>query len=341
MKWFVAALGSVWLFGCQESVTIPEPASRPVKLQAVSVGDTDTYRTFPARIEAGDKAVLTFRVSGQLETVAVRPGAVVRRGQALAKLKTDELEQLLEQARANHELASVQFKRDQQLRRTRVISELAYDESKAALSQATAALEQARANLGYATLLAPYDGSLSLSMVENYEYVAAKEPVMHIQSAGLINVTFQLPDHLLARYQSDLDANPKVTFDTLPDQTFPARFKEIDTEADSKTSSYKVTLSMEKPVGHNLLPGMSGQVQISLPSGSSGALPSRAIMHEGKSSYVWRVDADGVVSKVQVTLDAQRRVISGLNDGDLIVTSGVEQLLEGQVVRAWVKERGL
>ncbi|UTV28711.1 efflux RND transporter periplasmic adaptor subunit [Photobacterium atrarenae] len=341
MKWCVAAVSSIWLLGCQEPVTIPEPESRPVKLQAVSVGDNDTYRTFPARIEAGDKAVLTFRVSGQLEQVTVRPGAVVRRGQALAKLKTDELEQLLEQAEANHALASVQFKRDQQLRRTRVISELEYDESKAALSQATAALGQARANLGYATLLAPYDGNLSLSMVENYEYVAAKEPVMHIQSAGLMNVTFQLPDHLLARYQGDYDTEPRVTFDTLPDQIFPAQFKEIDTEADPKTSSYKVTLSMEKPAGRNLLPGMAGQVRISLPSGNSGALPSRAIMHEGKVNYVWRVDAQGVVSKVAVQLDAQRRVIGGLNDGDLIVTSGVEQLQEGQKVRAWVKERGL
>lgn len=341
MKWCVAAVSSIWLFGCQEPVIIPEPESRPVKLQAVSVGENDTHRTFPARIEAGDKAVLTFRVSGQLEQVTVRPGAVVRRGQALAKLKTDELEQLLEQARAHHELALVQFRRDQKLRRTRVISELEYDESKAALSQATAALEQARANLGYATLLAPYDGNLSLSMVENYEYVAAKAPVMHIQSAGLINVTFQLPDHLLARYQGDYDAAPRVTFDTLPGQTFPAQFKEIDTEADPKTSSYQVTLSMEKPAGHNLLPGMAGQVRISLPSGNSGALPSRAIMHEDKVNYVWRVDAQGAVSKVAVQLDAQRRVIAGLNDGDLIVTSGVEQLQEGQKVRAWVKERGL
>ncbi|WP_299018216.1 efflux RND transporter periplasmic adaptor subunit [uncultured Photobacterium sp.] len=332
----------LFLSGCGEKqAEILEPDSRPVKLRTVSVGNNETYRTFPATVEAGDKAVLAFRVSGQLETVDVFPGQRVNRGQKLASLKTDELELLVEQAQANYALAYVQFKRNKELRKTNVVSELDYDQSKASLNQAKASLDKAKANLGYATLTAPYDGSLSLSLVENYEYVAAKAPVMHIQSAGLINVTFQLPEQLLARYQGKYDSRPIVTFDTITDKKFDAQFKEIDTEADAKTSSYKVTLSMEKPKGYNLLPGMAGQVRIAIPRGSAGAVPERAIIREGEDSYVWRVDEQGVVHKSKVVLDDDRRVVEGLNDGDQIATSGVEELQEGQKVRAWVKERGL
>ncbi|MGF1723270.1 efflux RND transporter periplasmic adaptor subunit [Photobacterium nomapromontoriensis] len=332
------------VLGCgDKDVAVPEPDSRPVKLQSVSVGNSETRRTFPAVVEAGDKAVLTFRVPGQLDEVRVHPGDIVKRGQTLAHLNTDELRLLVEQAKANHELASVQFKRDKALLKTNAVSELDFDRSQAELKQAKAELDKAKANLRYAALVAPYDGTVSLSLIENYEYVSAKQPVMHIHSAGLINVTFQLPDQLFPRFQNNtgFDPQPMVAFDTIPGQQFSAQFQEIDTEADEKTSSYKVTLSMPRPRGHNLLPGMAGHVSVALPHGGPDAIPERAIIREGEQTYVWKVGEQGRVTKVMVEVDAGRRLISGLADGDAIVTSGVNQLQEGQKVREWVKERGL
>nr|WP_252858198.1 efflux RND transporter periplasmic adaptor subunit [Photobacterium angustum] len=223
-----------------------------------------------------------------------------------------------------------------------VVSELDYDTSKANLKQAKATLDKAISNLSYAKLIAPYDGHLSLSMVENYEYISAKQPVMHIQSAKLINMTFQLPDYLLARFQGHAEnINPTVAFDTLTNQTFRAQFKEIDTEPDSKTSSYKVTLSMARPEGSNIMPGMSGSVTIVLPQGKAGAIPMRAIITEDSKNYVWRVDDNQQVVRTEVKLDNNNRVISGLEDGDVIATSGVSELQSGQKVRSWIKERGL
>ncbi|MCG3887470.1 efflux RND transporter periplasmic adaptor subunit [Photobacterium leiognathi] len=340
---YIAVLACVALIGCKEDkATVKEPESRPVKLQSVSVGDNESLRSFPAIVEAGDKAVLAFRVSGQLNNVQAHPGEFVRKGQTLATLNPDELSLLVKQAQAQYDLANVQFKRNSQLRKTNVVSELDYDASKANLKQAKAALDKAKSNLSYAKLIAPYDGHLSLSMIENFEYVAAKQPVMHIQSAKLINMTFQLPDYLLARFQGHAEEiNPTVAFDALANQTFPAQFKEIDTEPDSKTSSYKVTLSMARPEGSNIMPGMSGSVTIVLPHGNAGAIPTRAVITEGNKHFVWRVNDKQSVERVEVTLDKNNRVISGLNDGDVIATSGVSELQAGQKVRSWIKERGL
>ncbi|WP_318446129.1 efflux RND transporter periplasmic adaptor subunit [Photobacterium leiognathi] len=340
---YIAVLACVALIGCKEDkAMVKEPESRPVKLQSVSVGDNESLRSFPAIVEAGDKAVLAFRVSGQLNNVQAHPGEFVRKGQTLATLNPDELSLLVKQAQAQYDLANVQFKRNSQLRKTNVVSELDYDASKANLKQAKAALDKAKSNLSYAKLIAPYDGHLSLSMIENFEYVAAKQPVMHIQSAKLINMTFQLPDYLLARFQGHAEEiNPTVAFDALANQTFPAQFKEIDTEPDSKTSSYKVTLSMARPEGSNIMPGMSGSVTIVLPHGNAGAIPTRAVITEGNKHFVWRVNDKQQVERVEVTLDKNNRVISGLNDGDVIATSGVSELQAGQKVRSWIKERGL
>lgn len=339
----VTLLSCMVLAGCGEKAKeIPEPESRPVKLLSVSIGDNQSFRTFPATVAAGDKAVLAFRVPGQLQHVFAHPGDVVKRGQKLAQLNVDELSLQVRQAQANYQLEKVQFDRNAQLRKTNVVSELDFDASKSALKQAKATLDKAKANLAYATLKAPYNGNVSLSLIENYEYVGAKQPVMHIQSAGLINVTFQLPDHLLTRFQSTTDdIKPVVTFDTIKGQTYQAKFKEIDTESDPKTSSYKVTLYMERPEGKNILPGMSGQVRLAIPKGESGSVPKRALMTEGNEVYVWHVDEQGLAHKVKVQLDEQQHIVSGLNDGDQIATSGVKELQEGQKVRPWIKERGL
>lgn len=342
-RFFTAMATCLSLAACGEKEgVVAEPDSRPVKLMSVSVGNNDTFRTFPATVEAGDKAILAFRVSGELASISVNAGDIVKKGKQLAMLNVDELTQLMKQAQANYQLALVQFNRDVELRKTKVISELDYDTSKAALKQAKASLDKAKANLKYATLLAPYDGNISLSLIENYEYVNAKQPVLHIQSAGLINVTFQLPDHLFARFKGYTNAiNPQVTFDTELDKSYPAQFKEVDTEADPKTSSYKVTLYMDRPKGKNILPGMSGQVRIKIPKGKAGAIPQRAILTEGSATYVWHVNGEGMIKKTVVELDTNNHITQGLQDGDLIATSGVDELVDGQKVRAWVKERGL
>ena len=64
-------------------------------------------------------------------------------------------------------------------------------------------------------------------------------------------------------------------------------------------------------------------------------------MVDGNKSYVWRVDDKQQVVRTEVTLDSNNRVIAGLNDGDVIATSGVSELQSGQKVRSWIKERGL
>ncbi len=98
---------------------------------------------------------------------------------------------------------------------------------------------------------------------------------------------------------------------------------------------------MERPREHNILPGMSGRVALSIPQGTSGAIPKRAIIHDAGKTFVWQVNPQGMAHKKEILLDEHQHILSGLNDGDLIAISGVGELREGQRVRPWVKERGL
>ncbi|UUM29605.1 efflux RND transporter periplasmic adaptor subunit [Vibrio japonicus] len=330
------------LSGCgKELPPVPEPDSRPAKLFAVSVGNSTFERHFPATTEAGDKAVLAFRVPGLLQSIDVVAGQEVKKGDVLATLVPDEYTLLEQRARAQFKLADVQYERYKKLRRDKVVSEQDFDQASANRNSAKATLEQAQANLRYATLLAPYDGTVSLVPAENHEYVAAKQGVLNIQTNQLMKVTFQLPDYLLGRFSKGVNVNATMTFDAFPEKNFELTFQEIDTESDSKTGSYKVTMIMERPADVGILPGMSGTVHASVESIDDTQVPKSALFEQDGQVYVWRVNQEGVVEQVAVELNDNRQVKTGLNDGDRIIISGVGQIESGIKVREWIKERGL
>ncbi|HHX8268625.1 TPA: efflux RND transporter periplasmic adaptor subunit [Vibrio diabolicus] len=333
---------SAVLSGCgKELPPVPEPESRPAKLFTVSVGNAQFERHFPATTEAGDKAVLTFRVPGLLQMIEVNEGQVVSKGDVLASLNPDEYSLLEQQARANFALADVQYKRYQKLRKDQVVSEQDFDEAKANHNSAKAQWNQAKANLRYTKLVAPYDGTISYIPAENHEYVAAKEGVMNIQSNQLLKVIFQVPDYLLNRYTQGSDVSARMVFDAFPEQSFDLTFQEIDTEADPKTGSYKVTMVMERPSEIGLLPGMSGNAYLLSKNAGATKIPNSALLEENGKTYVWRVDEQGIVSKAAIEMNDKNQVLAGLNDGDQIIISGVSVIEPGIKVRAWIKERGL
>ncbi|NVD06408.1 efflux RND transporter periplasmic adaptor subunit [Vibrio sp. JPW-9-11-11] len=335
------AIGAA-LSGCgKELPPVPEPDSRPAKLFTVSLGNSQFERSFPATTEAGDKVILTFRVPGQLQSIDVVAGQPVEKGQVLAKLNPDEYSLLEKQAQAQFRLADVQYQRYKKLRADKVVSEQDFDQAKANHNSAKATLEQAQANLRYTQLVAPYDGTISLVPAENHEYIAAKQGVMNIQTNQLLKVMFLLPDHLLNRFSRGLNVSAKMVFDAFPNNQYDLTFQEVDTEADPKTGSYKVTMVMERPTDVGILPGMAGTVNAQVESTGATKIPPSALMEQDGQHYVWHVDEQGVVSKAEIVLNEKGQVTSGLNDGDQIIISGVNGITPGIKVREWVKERGL
>lgn len=331
-----------FLTGCKDKAPpVPEPESRPAKLLTVTVGNRDLLRTFPAVAEAGDKAVLAFRVPGQLTSLKVRAGQNVKQGDVLAALNPDKYSLLKKQAEANFELANVQFKRMSKLRKDQVVSEQDFDKAQANYKSASASFDQASANLGYTQLIAPYDGSVSIVNVEEFEFINANQPVMNIQTTQLLKVVFQVPDYLLSRFEYAMNRKATMTFDSFPQESFSVQLQELDTEADPKTGSYKATMIMKRPEDVGVLPGMSGQIKILIPKGGVTPIPESALFQQDGKQYVWQVNDEGITEQTLVSLGDKGEVLSGLNDGDLIIVSGVAEIEAGMKVREWIKERGL
>jgi RND family efflux transporter MFP subunit len=300
---------------------------------------------FAGRVEAGDSAQLAFRVAGQIRHLNVHMGEVVEQGAVLAELDPTDYLLNLEAREAEYEVARLAAERSRSLHRRQLISEDQFDTAQTRLATTRARLEQAREQLSYSKLIAPFEGNVAFTYAMPSEVVAAQQPVLTLQDTRTLDIRFNLPPRYQPLLSGDTPASFKVEFDLMPGVLHQARFQEVSLQPDRDTNSYRVTLVVDDPEDFTLRPGMSVSVRLYHVSFQAGrwALPEEALFdRSGTTAHVWRIDADEQrVHKTAITLDESGYLLEGLAPGDRIVAAGVARLSEGQVVQPWVREGGL
>lgn len=338
---------SFFMVGCNQANSEPQKnIIKPVKL--ITVPDLSSQHTdnFLAKIGATERAELSFQVAGEIESVPVRMGEIVEKGQVLAQLDPTDYQIALDAKQAQFDLAKTRFDRAEKLYRKKLISTDSFDQTETSYQAALVSLEQAKTDLSYTTISAPFDGVVSLDFSKAHELVAPKQVVLNLINNVKMDVTFSIPVKYVEK--NGLSAIKKtqlfVRMDSHLTHLIPANFKEISTQADQDTNSYTAVVSITKPEGINLLSGMTGQVQVVNSERSSGfkIMDSAWITKTSDKGTLWLFDSESKqVEKTQVMLDDEGYVLDGLKQGDLIVVAGVSDISEGQQVKVWQREGGI
>jgi RND family efflux transporter MFP subunit len=334
---------------------VPPPDSRPVKLFTVEGGQSDMIRSFPGRVDASRRAELSFRVSGQLQEVMVKEGDLVEAGQVLARLDPADYEVVLEDRQASFDNAQRNFERARELVVDGNISRIDFDRMEAEFRSASAALSQARLNLEYTVLTSPFKGRIAQRRVENFEDVRAQQTVFWLQSIDELDIVIDLPESVVRSVQgsarSELELSPGeisvpieavARFEGRGESRFPLRPKEVATQADPQTQTFRATFTMDSPTEFTVLPGMTANVTLDL----SGVVdregikwvPARAVQADsGLKPRVWVLDPETMTVASQ-PVDIGRmsgrmiQIYEGLEGGEEIVAVGAPYLAEGMKV---------
>ena len=332
---------------------------RPVKLISVADFGGSLVREFPARIQASQEAELSFRVSGELQALPVRPGQQVKQGELVARLDPADFNLRVKDRQASYDLAQAQFQRMAKLVERQLVSRAEYDQKKAQLGSAEAALKLARQELDYTQLRAPFDGVIAATYLDNFQVVQANQVVARIQAGKRLDASFQIPENLLTGVSRGArDYRPQVRLEGADGKLIEAQFKEFSTVPDAKTLSYQVSVSFDTPSGFTALPGMSATVIVDFAELYERRevpllIPVEAVFSPDNSApdsqVVWvaAADAEGVlwvrqrpVKVGQISGDCIQ-VLEGLQAGEQVVAAGGRELSEGAAVKPWVRERGL
>lgn len=338
---------STLLTGCNKAISEPaEPLIKPVKLLAVKDLTVDDSDAFLARIDATYRAQLSFQVGGEVEKLLVRMGQEVEKGEVLATLDPKDLQLALDAAQAQYALAKTQWERGKSLYSKKLISTDSYDQKETQYKAALASFEQAKTDLSYTKIQAPFDGVVSYTYVKPYQVVGEKQEILNLIDNTTLDVSFTLPVSYAESVSLSALKNAEmwVTMDSEPSKRIPGKFKEISTQPNIDTNSYEAIVTITRPTGRNLLTGMTGQVHIAKQNKSNAmTLPTSAWVNKQESQgEVWVMDSSTQqVNKVTLSLNESGAIESGLDNNDYVVIAGVERLVEGQVVKAWIREEGI
>ena len=196
------------------------------------------------------------------------------------------------------------------------------------VASAGAALDLARNKLDYAVLRAPHDGIVTGLVADPGTVVAEGQAVLRLAEAGAPEAEIALPESALAAADA---AGATATFWARPEARLPVRLRELSPTAERGLRTFVAHYVVADPPAW-LMQGMTATVH--LPRGGDASkvaiLPASALADRGQGPIVWVVEPEGGPPRPRPVavrrIDDQRAVVTGLDDGALVVALGVQKL---------------
>jgi membrane fusion protein (multidrug efflux system) len=332
----------------------PPPVS--VVVQQVSKSDAAYYDEYPAVIRALNEVELRPQVNGYITGIYFKEGDKVKKGQKLYTIDQQQSEATYKQAQANlsaQEANLAKAKKDveryRELDKQDAIAKQQVDYAEAtytsALQQveaAKAAVQSVQTNVRYATIVAPFDGTIGISLVRLGASVSPGQTLLNtISSDDPIAVDITVDQNNIYKFSQLLSkkTNPKSdsTFRlSFRGQLYPffGKISFIDRAVDAQTGTIKMRLEFPNP-DHSLRAGMSGTLMVLSQAQNATIIPYKAINEQLGEFYVYLADS-GKATQRKVFLGNQigRNIIvkDGLKEGETIITEGIQNLREGSAI---------
>jgi len=296
------------------------------------------------------EVAVSAEISGTVSQVFVEVGNRVPKEAPLAKFDDTEIaltvkqaEANLSQAEANFRSAQLELQRKEELLKEEAIPQGVYDAfktrydlAKAGVEAAKATLELARKRLQDTLIKSPIDGLVKLKMTEEGQYVNTMRsgPLFSVIQIEPMKLKFSIPEGYAAELKKGQTVRVRV--DAYPGESFPGKVTTIDPHVDPLSRSIGLEAILPNP--HlRLKPGFFATVELTVKVIPDAiVIPDKSLIREENKFYVF-VIADQTAHRREVRLGSQQggsvQVVSGLKEGELVVTIGKEALSEGSQVQ--------
>lgn len=356
------------LQGCKQEEVVPE-ILQAVKYEVLRKTGNVRSRTLSGVVRSSDESDLSFRVGGLLQEITVKEGQFVEKGTVLAVLDPKDYKLDVDEKQSEVSSASATLtEKKENLRRKKTLlkdgfstqaivqeAESVYQNALQNLDIAKTRLEDAETQLERTKLKAPFSGTVAKRLSVIFKEVEPGQKIFRFQSKNGLEVQVMVPETLIG----DVNKNERIsaTFPTLKEVTVLGEVSEIGAVAEDG-NAYKVILKLHNNENLDIRSGMTTNIKFTLDDNVEKQvfiIPISAIdlryfdkklgkLNEQATVYVFDKNTSTLKIKrieTREIIGNKVEVVSGLEDGDILITAGVSFLSEGQKVTLWKPQYSL
>ena len=343
-------------------VDMPKETKSSFETMTVKKSDIELPYKFSAKMKGQNDVTVTPQVSGQLMKICVTEGQQVKKGQTLfiidsrnAQLELEAAQANLQAALAQENSAKLEYESNKNLFEKKIVSsymlnnsENSYKQAQASVAQARSAVNRAKVNLGFCTITASVPGIIGEIPVRIGDQVSPMTQLTMLSGNTTMYAEFSVTEAIVeAMVKEGMNANevekyianlPPATFVMKNGTEYPHKGRVISLTGvvNSETGSLTSKVSFPNPDGH-LYSGIQGTIVMPFAEKSVIVVPQYAVVRLQDKAQVFKVKADSTATAIEVTTEDTGNgkdfiVTSGLNEGDQIVTTGANNVTEGQKV---------
>lgn len=303
----------------------------PLRVETVTLVPAPLAETITSTgtLRAEEGVELQAETNGKVVSINFTEGARVKRGDLLLKLNDGELRATLQRAAYRKELAEIRERRLAKLIETKSVNQQDYDVALSELSVQRAEVALVEAQLAKLEIRAPFDGVVGLRFVSEGAFVNATTRVATLQRLDNLKIDFSVPEKYAGRIRS---GSPIAFTVAGGDHKARGEIYAYDPRIDVTTRTILIRAICPNPE-LRLLPGAFANVEVVLDQVNDAIVVPAVAVIPGVSEKNVFVVADGkaVRRAVETGLRTESvvHILSGLKAGDVVITSGLQQMRAG------------
>ena len=271
-------------------------------------------------------------VAGKITSVSIREGAIVSRGTVLAKLFDGDLQAQLHKLSVQLQIANKTQERQEQLLQIGGISQQDYDLSLLNVSTIKADMEVLQANISKTIIRAPFNGKVGFKNISIGAYVTPATIVTTIRQISKLKLEFAVPE----KYTPKIATGNVINFTTeASNKRYSAKIVATESGITEENRSLKVHAIVEN-VDKNITAGSFATVNFDMGDNNSAIMiPTQAIIPEARDKKV--IVSKGGIAQFNIVKTGERdsakvEILSGLNIGDTVITTGLLNIKPGSKI---------
>ena len=332
-RFFFMAMASALLMAGCSSKTNETTAGKAQTAPVVSVitaqaEDVDVTNTFTSNVEPFATNNIVSQTSGRIVSINVEVGDHVRKGQLLAKM--DDVN--LAKTRMQYVNDSIELGRLTELHKIGAIAQADYDLAKLSLEITKKTYNNLLENT---YLRSPINGVVTARNYDKGDMYAMTQPIFVVEQITPVKMLINISESLFTQVNKGMEFD--IAVDAYPNEVFKGKVNLIYPTISSTTHTFPVEVICQN-ADQKLRPGMFARVTANFGTNHNVVVPDIAVVKQQGSGehFIYVLNADNTVTYTKVELGRRLgdryEIVSGLNEGDKIVTEGQVRLKNGVAV---------